>query len=199
MQIRLSEPRSDLPDEGRIEEPPEASGDPRPSPVWFWLLVLIASAMFAPCVLVPVWKDYQAIKLAERFEIATVGEMRRDMDRQERMLDALRTDPGAVSRVAQRDLAYTRRGASSVRVQADPAPRRRPAVSIVDRVQPPVAVTRALGWLSITPKHLEVFADREVRTTVMCLSGGLILAACLIFPPRSNRKRRFPRPSLATS
>lgn len=184
MKIRLSEPRSDLSDVGQVADLTRTTCPTRPSPLWFWLLVLSASAMFAPCVLVPVWKDYQAIKLAERFEVAAVEEMRRDTERQERTLDALRTDPGTVARVAQRDLAYTQRGTTSVHVQTVPMLRTRAVTSTIDPVQLPIVVARALGWLSIKPTHLEVFADFNVRTTVMCLSGGLILAACLIFPPR---------------
>ena len=184
MKIRLSEPHCNLSDAGPVENLTRTASESRPSPLWFWLLVLFASAMFAPCVLVPVWKDYQAIKLAERFEIATVEKMRRDIEQQGRRLDALRTDPGAVARVAQRDLAYTRQGEFSVRVETVPVPRGNTVTTAVQPVRPPAAVFRALSWLSIEPAHLEVFADPVLRTTVMCLSGGLILAACLIFPPR---------------
>lgn len=188
MKIKLAKPRRDMPGLSQAADLTETEDGSPPSGLWFWLLVLFASAMFAPCVLVPVWKDYQAIKLAEEFEIASVEDMRRDIDRQERKLDALRTDPATVARVALRDLAYTRRGETSVRVETVPVLAHGGEAPAIRPMQPPAAVARALGWLSLRPVHLEVFSDPTVRTTVMCLSGGLILAACLIFPPRRRMK-----------
>jgi len=84
----------------------------------------MAVAVFAPCVLVPVWEDYRAMVLAERLERGALAGMERDIDALERHLEGLRTDPMVVARTAVRDLGYRRRGGEFVAA--------RPVVAVVD-------------------------------------------------------------------
>jgi len=176
-------------------EPVGVSGvESAPSSVMFWVLLLMASAVFAPCVLVPVWRDYQAIVLARRVEERAVAHMRSNVDRLEKHLDALRNDPAVIGRVARRDLAYTSNRETVVLVDAvsphvDTVSAR--SVETIQDVEPPPWMRRVLTWLPFADRA-DVFSDSATRATLMLLSGGLVMAAFWLFPPRGRRERRIP-------
>ena len=52
--------------------PPSSSGS-----VMFWVLVAMAAAVFAPCVLLPVWREHQALQYAAQVEQAGLEQARR--------------------------------------------------------------------------------------------------------------------------
>ena len=93
---------------------PSSSQQPAPSPLMFWALVFMASAAFAPCVVVPRWQDYRALKTAEQLELRTIEKMRDHTQHQELRLQGLLADPLVVARLAQRELEYRRWGERSV-------------------------------------------------------------------------------------
>ncbi len=166
-----------------------SSASAAPSSVMFWVLLLLASSVFAPCVLVPVWKDYQAIVLARLVEEQAVAHMRSDVDRLERHLDGLRNDPAVIARVARRDLAYTSRRETVVLVDvASPRVDTASAGSVetIQDVEPPPWMRRVLTWLPFADRA-DVFANSATRTTLILLSGGLVVAAFWLFPPRRRR------------
>lgn len=200
---------------------PRTWGTP-PSRVMFWVLVLPASAVFAPCVIVPVWEDYKAMALAERLEAESVARMHGDVRRLERHLEGLRNDPAVIARLAQRDLGYTRPYETSVLVDVGPVlsgmgegdpgrstnaqmphPSRSegwgtdlsdPPHGVVTTSSPtlfyqkdgapwPPIVGRVLGCLPFADR-VDVFTDPTARTTLLCLSGGLMVSAFALYPPR---------------
>lgn len=149
----------------------------------FWMLTLLASLAFAPCVLVPVWLDYRALATAGRLESDAIARMEADLDHQRRHIRALREDPLVVTRLARRDLAYTHRDEIAVPVDAGPVPRHHESVVPIPDVQPPAAVARLLDWVP-AGDHLEFYGDPTSRATLMGLSGCVMLAAFVLFPPR---------------
>ncbi|MFQ5412909.1 MAG: hypothetical protein ACE5E6_00480 [Phycisphaerae bacterium] len=72
----------------------------------FWLLVVLAMTAFTPCVLLPAWRAYEAAYRAEHAAAHRRAALERLIEREQRTLDAIRTDPAAVARLAKRDLGY---------------------------------------------------------------------------------------------
>lgn len=148
----------------------------------FWSLVLLASAGFTPCILVPVWEDYRAIKLAESYEEVALARMEQHVERQKKHIVALRTDPAVNVRLAKRELNYQQPLETTIKLEGivapnpeSPAPRLRP-------IEPPASLQRIFGVIvKILPDRL--FLDPLARTTIMILCGATMLAAFLLFPP----------------
>jgi cell division protein FtsB len=86
--------------------------------VVFWLLLAMGLATFAPCVLLPQWRQYQALSVAEQMAQHRLDVLRSRIDKEQRLLDALRSDPAVVARFAQRDLGYRRPYEQVVKVSA---------------------------------------------------------------------------------
>ncbi|MEE9295210.1 MAG: hypothetical protein V3W34_09665 [Phycisphaerae bacterium] len=158
-----------------------------PSPVLFWTLVLMSSAVFAPCVIVPLWQNYSALKMAEQLELRAVEQMRADLEGQRRHLAGLRDDPLVVTRVAQRELAYAGPDERSVRVGRFDQPPARLSQPWPPPVQPPQAVRRVLDGLPWS-SHWPMYCDRSRRVMLICLCGATLVAAFLIFPPRPRSR-----------
>ncbi len=158
-----------------------------PSPLMFWTLVLMASAVFAPCVIVPLWQNYRALKMAEQLELRAIEQMRADVESQRRHLAGLRDDPLVVTRVARRELAYAGPDEHGVGVDRFDQPPARLSQPWPPPVQPPQAVRRVLDGLPLS-NHWLTYGDRSKRIMLICLCGATLVAAFLIFPPRHRSR-----------
>ena len=165
----------------------------------YFLLVMMGLATFAPCVLLPEWRKYQALDLVAQAEQHRLDALTQEVDRQRELLTALSRDPAVVARLAQRELHYRPSGTQAVRVSApivlpnDELPFRPVPVS------PPVAVVRMASFLPAYDWD-RVFCDDEVRPVLMIMSIALIAVAFALFPPhvcrtedRSPGLRRLPQ------
>lgn len=149
----------------------------------FWVLVFLASGTFAPCVLVPAWQELRALTVLESVESQGIEQLRADVRHRRRHLDALREDPMVVARVALRDLAYSRPNESTVFLPAGAAPPRRHRRRVVVTAESPAVLRRVLSWLPYGDRS-DVFADPARRMTLIGLSGALLVAAFVLYPPR---------------
>ncbi len=154
--------------------------------VVFWMLLLMSVAAFAPCILLPEWRELQALKLAEEAESFRVERMQERVDREERLLDAVRSDPVLVARLAQRELGLrvphentmplpgTSRANDTIpnTVVADPGDK--VLADIPLRAVKPGAVWPDLMWDRI-------FFDDRTRPLIMAMSIGLALIAFGLF------------------
>ncbi|MBI1826152.1 MAG: hypothetical protein HY287_04205 [Planctomycetes bacterium] len=86
-------------------------------PFVFWLLLLMGIAAFAPCILLPEWREFQAVRLAEDRQAAKVRGMEEVVDHQRQLLEGLQSDPAVISRIAQRDLHFHHPGDGAVYVR----------------------------------------------------------------------------------
>lgn len=160
----------------RRDPPEQASG------LMFWLLTGLAAAGFVPCVLLPVWRDYQTVTLSERLEAQGVAALRIGVDRQERALEGIRTDPAVVSRLAQRELAFIRPGETQVRINGVIPVRAPSNARMVEPVEPPPPVAQFLGYLP-EADYDAVFCREPTRSLVMALCGAVLVAAFVCCPP----------------
>lgn len=176
----------------------ESNGDADPGPeeptsstgLVFWLLIGLAAAGFAPCVVLPIWREYQAVALVAQIEERQTATMRLAVERQRETLEAIRTDPGVAARLAQRELGYRRPGEQRVDVPGVPTAFESPSAPPLEPVSPPQVVSRMVAHLP--PADFDsIFCREPTRTVVMLLSGGVAVAAFVLCPaPRRTGPSR---------
>jgi hypothetical protein len=147
-----------------------------------WPLLLLALAGYLPCVLLPAWRDYQAVALAAQIEQRRAEAMRQSVQKQRRAVEAVRTDPAVVTRLAQRELAFVRLGETQVEVPGVRVVSGATAPPPLEPVGPPAAVERIVARLP-DADYDRVFCEEPARTMVMLLSGGVLVAAFAIGGP----------------
>ncbi|MEK7756659.1 MAG: hypothetical protein AAB385_05555, partial [Planctomycetota bacterium] len=59
----------------------------------YWMLILMGLATFTPCIVLPEWREYQALRLTEQAERHRLGAMQRVVDRERNLLEAMQSDP----------------------------------------------------------------------------------------------------------
>jgi hypothetical protein len=139
----------------------------------------MALAAFAPCVLLPEWRAFQAMRRSEQVEAHRVETLQRVVDRERRLLEGLQTDPGVVERLAQRGLGFEAMGSRSVRVPiaADEVPPE-PTFSPTP-VLPPAPLAAAARYLPELD-YDGVFCETQSRTVIMVMSCALmVVGVCL--------------------
>jgi len=144
--------------------------------------------VFAPCVLLPVWRDYQALQYSEQVERAGLEQARAQLQRQKRHLEALQSDPAVIARVARRELRYRDPAEITipVSIQADLSEQTAPLV--LDAVEPPAVVAWVVEKLP-EADYDRFFCTGPTRTLLMCLSGGLLVSAFVLYSQRRTSDR----------
>ena len=150
--------------------------------VMFWVLVGMAAVVFAPCVLLPVWREHQALQYAEQVEQAGLEQARAELRQQKRRLAALQNDPLAIARVARRELNYANPGEIEVPVAIGEEPVEATPV-VLAPVRPPASVSWLVDKLPKTD-YDRLFCAGPTRTILMCLAGGLVLSAFVLCSPK---------------
>lgn len=179
---------------------PPAAPDPSPGGrLVFWVLVFMGAGTFAPCVLLPEWRTYQALKVAEQAQQHRLEALQQVVERERRLLEALRNDPAVINRFAQRDLSFRRLGERTVRVSlpaTDDNPVSRSVAGdageepfIPEPVPPPRFVARVLAHLP-DYDYDRVFCDDKTRPIIMGMSITLIGVAFGLFG-----RQRTPSPT----
>ncbi|MCK4659453.1 MAG: septum formation initiator family protein [Phycisphaerae bacterium] len=151
----------------------------------FVVLVGMAAVVFAPCVLLPIWRDYQALRYAEQVEQAELERARALLQLQRRRLEALQNDPAAIARVARRELGYRDPHEFTVPVVLAPEQVVEIAPVALTPVEPPGVVAGLVGKLPAAD-YDSIFCHEPTRTILMCLAGGLLLSAMVIYAPRQS-------------
>ena len=157
----------------------------------FWWLITMALVGFAPCMILPAWREYQEAELTERVRAARVAAATAEVDDLRRRLDAIHNDPAVVTRLARRELEFRKPGEAVVAVPVSgvPAvgspPTPRPETKALKRVEPPVPIARLLAYLPDFNYDV-LFCKSPTRETILALSVGLFVAAFVVFWPRNR-------------
>jgi len=188
--MRLEELESDssLPlREGRVRAKPSYGN----GAAVFWFLILTGVITFAPCILLPEWRSYQAANAAQQREEHRVSKLKAVVDRERRQLNSIQNDPTVVARLAQRDLGFHRPGDTVVTVPVDEADSFAGLTDIDGNelfipapVPPPVWFSRATWWLPDL-NYDAIFCDSSTRPIVMLMSMSVIVVAVVLFQRRS--------------
>lgn len=146
----------------------------------FWLLIVLGVGTFTPCVLLPEWRAFESLHLAEQAEEYRLAAVQREVEHHRRLLDAMRTDPAVVARFAQRDLNFQRPGEQAIAVEVVAVEEREDDPFMPLAVAPPAWVAR---WTERLPEfpYDAVFCDPQTRPWVMGMSVGLVGVALVLF------------------
>ena len=165
----------------------------------FWLLLLLGFSTFAPSILLPEWRAYQAICVAEQIEQQRADAMAALVLQKRQALGRLQSDPAVTARLAQRNLRWERVDHFRLAVAPELAEERiapfdaldvLPAVEpagpiVVEPVNPPDWLMR---WLRLLPPYDydRVFCDEEIRPIIMTMSVALIGLAFVLYGRRTT-------------
>lgn len=156
------------------------------------MLILMGLGTFAPCVLLPEWREYQALRLVEQAEQHRLDAMQRVVERERHLLEAMQRDPAAIARIAQRDLHFYRPGDTTIAVDVPVMPAGVQAPFSAEPVNPPAALARAHAYLP-SLNYDALFCDAGTRSILMVMSVALIATAIASFwrrdPVRGGRLR----------
>ena len=150
----------------------------------FWMLILMGLATFTPCVVLPEWREYQAVRLAEQAERHRLDEMQRVVDRERNLLEAMQSNPAVIARIAQRDLHFRRPGDTSVSVSVPLTATALPEAFVAEPIEPPVALARVRSYMPDF-NYDQLFCDDRTRPIIMVMSVGLIVTAIALFSTRA--------------
>jgi hypothetical protein len=148
----------------------------------FWLLIGMSAAVFAPCVLLPVWREYQALSYAEQVERAKLAQAHARLEEERRRLDGVQADPTVIERLARRELRYRGPEETAVPVNVRPEPKAAEPVAVR-----PVSPPRPLAWVARQLPESDcdrLFCAGPTRTLLMCGAGALVVTAFLLYTPR---------------
>jgi hypothetical protein len=146
----------------------------------FWLMVGMGITAFAPCIILPEWRAYQLLRIAEQEQEHRLACLQRRVEHERRLLDAMRGDPAVVARLAQRDLRFRRQNEQFVMVDV---PRAEPELDEPFEpkpVQPHPLVARAAARLPDLD-YDRIFCDPQTRPIIMGMSLSLIVLAIILF------------------
>jgi|GEM_PF-704960 len=166
--------------------------------IMFWVLALSAMAVFAACVLVPVWLEAQEVHRYKRAMAGVVAQLEDRIDKNEARIEALRADPLVNERIVRRELNYRAEGEALIRWTARDLQAMRQArpteepVSALGPVrasepstvppQPHPWLAAVKGWLPAWPWE-DLFGHSPNRSLLLVMAGGLLLAAFVLYSP----------------
>jgi hypothetical protein len=170
------------------KEAPGMSNEPTAQiahPIMFWVLTLMALAVFAPCVLTPAWVEVQEVRAYEREMAGLIGDLQAQVTRNEAQIQALLADPLVNERIARRELNFQPAGEQVIRWSPEElAALRVPTSALAMETpltqEPPHWVQVVGKWLPAWPWH-ELFVKTTNRTLLLAMAGGLLSAAFLLF------------------
>lgn len=169
----------------------------------YWLLVTMAVAAFVPCIILPEWRKLESVDASYKIEAERVRRFRQVIEDERRALEAIRTDPAVIARLARRDLGYRESGERFVSVAVNGAQAANPPVFEWLRASPkrksdeprfapePLAPPRfAASLVSRLPQwdYDALFCNDQTRTIIMSLSIALIAMAYALFGRASNHR-----------
>lgn len=159
----------------------------------FVVLMLSAFSVFAPSVLLPMIREHTALLASEVRLAEEVAATEAELERRGEVLEAFKSDPQTIARLALLDLRYRRPDEVVLSVHPTPASR---------SVTKPTADTVRPNGLDLPPawpswSHsvetwasrqglIDLFLDASLRPVLLLMSGGLLVAAFVLFVPRRS-------------
>lgn len=183
-----------------MEESVNESVEPRSSGGFlFWMLSLMGMAAFAPCIILPEWRDYEAAYGAQQARDQDLAALQQAVHTEQRKLEALQSDPAAIARLAQRELSFRRVGERSVSVN-DPVTAFGAEFesyafndlvsgdSTRQAIGSPPLPANVSAWIARLPAldYDAIFCDGQIRLIVMTMSLSLIVLAFVLFGRRTK-------------
>lgn len=161
-----------------------ATRDPSPGGGWVcWVLMFMGLATFAPCIILPEWREYQALKVVQQREEHRLVEIESALAREQRSLEAIQTDPAVVARLARRDLRFHDPSETPVRIPSVARASASVSPFVPQPVDPPAWATAGERYLPRL-NYDGVFCDEQTRRVVMGMSLALLALSMALSPRR---------------
>lgn len=187
----------------RISHPGPTDHDPGDSPtghrIMFVVLATLAFGMFAPTILLPILSEHSKLLAEEERLTQRIADLRREAARQEALLKAFASDLTINERLAVLDLKYQNPNEEVLPVlpkgfaAALPKPAGPPvrqSILLIPAHWP--ATIRAMDRWTNDQGLIDLFLDPTLRPAFLLMSGGLIIAAFVLFAPRPKPRARPP-------
>lgn len=167
--------------------------------IMFWVLTLMAIGLFAPCVLMPIWNDSEAIKKYEREVAGAVDSLAIRVDDNQREIQALLADPLVNERVVRRELNYRPEGEQIIRWSREELASLHLNLSELPASIPDTTLPPQPAWLVTLNRWLpawpwdELFAQSPNRWVLLAMSGILLVTAFVLYEPTQPNAARNSR------
>lgn len=153
----------------------------------FWLLLGLAASAFVPAVLGPVWQDRLAWREKELALEAKVAALEARKERNDELIERLKSDPATQRRLAMREIGYVPPGERVVQVLPDEKtllpdyakPVKTPPVKAAD----PSWLEQISGRLPKILAH-PAFVTSPSRELLLGMAGVLTIAAFRLYRRR---------------
>ena len=184
----------------------DAAGVTQTSPfghrVLFLVFACLAFALFAPTIILPILKQYCETLEEEVRLVRQNRDLEREVRRREALIEAFKDDATINERLAVLDLNYRKPDEEVLTIlppgQAPAAPVERPVTTAQSALHIPAdwprEVREAEAWAQ-QQGLIDLFLDPSLRPAFLFMSGGLIVAAFVLFAPRARHGKRIGLPS----
>lgn len=168
-------------------QPTARTTEPRSAPLMYWGLILLAATGLVPSVVLPEWRQYERLKIAEQYERYRLEQVQAQVDRERRLLEAVRTDPAVVYRIAERELGLHPEGDRYIDVEPVTASTASEGAFVPVAIEPPSPVRRVTALLP-SFNYDDVFCDEGARRLVITLSVALMCVAFVLYARASGER-----------
>ncbi|MFN0135952.1 MAG: FtsB family cell division protein [Phycisphaerae bacterium] len=165
----------------------------------FWAMTLVGGGGLAAALWLPALLEYRDAQRRHADKSAQVAAMEYQNTSIEKQIEHSQNDPAYIERLARREFGLQTPGVETVRLAAETLPTSAPATS------PTSALSAApqneheqrlamIEHLARTNPLVSVFILPESRATIMCMCGGLLLAAIVLMNPWNAERRATAAP-----
>ncbi len=158
----------------------------------FWLLIAMSVITFAPCMILPAWREYQTAELAERMSAQQLTAVATELEQLRTQLDAIHNDPAVVARLARRELEFKKPGETVVPVPV--------AQSLTGEADNTISSDKSKNWKPASPplpvarltallpdyNYDAIFCESPTRETILAMSAILFVSAFVVFWPKKT-------------
>jgi hypothetical protein len=152
----------------------------------FWATLVIGALILAPCLILPVWLEYQAQQARLRAAEAYLATLEKQLAATRKQIEHLQNDPAYVLRLAEAEFGDTieRPGTETVRIAPSSQDAGEGAARGGDALDHEEAVLPELSaFVEETLRqypHARLFVHRRSRLVLMIVGGALILVAVVL-------------------
>jgi len=167
--------------------------------IMFWVLTVLALAVFAPCVLAPIYVETEQILQAEQELERWVADKTEEMKRNDERVKAIKADPQVNQRIIRRELNYRFEGEQLIQWSSAELAKMPLDLSMLENTHEPLPpvnpypawVLKVGEWLPAWPWR-KLFVDSPNRELLVIMAAGLLATAFFLYgplPPMTTRPR----------
>ncbi|MDX2199726.1 MAG: hypothetical protein SF069_12240 [Phycisphaerae bacterium] len=151
----------------------------------FWIMIALGAALLAPCLLLPPWFEYQAVRQLGEQRAARVEELRQQLKALEQQ-NKFRDDPAYLERLAREEFGIGLTDAQTHRIRPEALEQAAAVVATLEPDSQPAAVSAAaelaakIDELVQSHPEMRLFVAPRTRSIFMVLGGSTLLVALVL-------------------